>query len=298
MTVVFRAEDQDAWVERHDLPNGSTVFYKDGEDLHASQKHSYWEEYKGLLSCAGRVPGISTISQHDGDGSNDNLLNWVARLAYEGIAHHAIELLDNPDTRRSTMAWMRDPEQIQRTLYDHGQSWQQVREAKGKTGSVSHAVLETLAAGDTPALTNGYDHAVADWWHKRNPEPLDVEQVVYSQAHGFAGRFDLRANFFHDGEGVIRKLVDLKTSGFISNSFHIQLAGYELAATECGIGQTDRQMILQVKDDGSWIEWEGYAQPDDFLIALATYRLGQRIGAKARKAWREWKSAQGLAEVA
>lgn len=280
-------------VERHEMPNGFVIYYRDSD-------HAYWTGYDAAKgTCSGRTPGISTVSKNDGDTNNDPLLNWAVRLAYEGVANRAADELADPETTRRTLAWLNKGDSVEQALKDAGQLWHQVRDAKGKVGGLSHGVLETLARGAAPILRTGYDHAAADWWAKRQPEVLDSERVVYSAEHGFAGRFDLRV--IPRGEVVgphalpdlvgKRVLGDAKTSGFISNSFHVQAGGYELAARECGIGGSDIRVILQLREDGTWHEWEGHGEAGDFLAALDTYTRGKRISSKARKDWRDWKQA-------
>lgn len=273
-------------VERHELPNGSVVFYKDAD-------HSYWTGHDERTGkCSGRIPGISTVAKNDGDTNSDNLLNWSARLTCEGVAREAsLGLsLDDAEDIHTALGWLQTGESVEAALQAEKLTWRDLRNEKGRTGNVTHGVLEALAQGADPILRTGYDHAVVSWWEEQQPEPLNVEQVVYSQEHGFAGRFDLRAAF--DGDTA---LIDLKTSGFISNAYHVQLAGYELAARECGVGASDERLILQVREDGTWTEWTGHAAPDDFLTALQTYAMGKRISKQARADWRAWKDAEAVA---
>lgn len=266
-------------VERFDMPNGTSVFYKDAS-------HSYWggyDEKKG--TCSKRIPGISTVSKHDGDGNSDPLLDWAARLTVDGVCQAAGSQLNEE--------WLASSESITRVLRASKATWRDVRNQAGTRGSLSHDVLQQLAEGVTPIQRSGFDAAVLDWWKKRRPEALNVEQVVYSAEKEVAGRFDLRCSL--GGETV---LLDLKTSKFVSNAFHIQLAGYELCAREAGIGESDKQVILQVRADGSWDEWEGCASELDFLTALSAYRMGKRIGGIQRAMRKEREDARAVRQAA
>lgn len=269
------------------MPNGDVVFYRDSD-------HAYWQEHdEAKGTCSGRIPGVSTVSKHDGDVNNDPLMNWAVRLAYEGVANCAARELASPKLTRRDLAWLQTGESVEQVLREAGQLWGQVRDAKGKIGGVSHGVLQALAEGATPMLHTGYDRAVVDWWQARQPEPINTEQVTYSKAQGFAGRFDLRAKI-----GKYIALVDAKVSGFISNAYHVQLQGYETANRECGIGPSDEQIILQLREDGTWHEWPCRATFEDFRNALAIYNTGKRISSAARKDYKAMKPPQEQALAA
>lgn len=264
------------------MPNGTTVYYRDSD-------HQYNRD--NPFTRDGRIPGISTISKHDGDANSDPLMDWAVRLAYEGVARHA--------ARELSEDWLANGETIAAKLRSSGDTWREVRDAKGKVGTVSHGVLQALAEGVTPILRTGYDHAVVDWWKKRRPEVLDAERVTYSAEQRYAGRFDLRARItteitapyaIPNLQGKVA-LTDAKTSGFISNSFHIQAEGYDLANVECGIGPSDVRLILQLGEDGSWCEWESRGTHADFVTALNAYRMGRRISNAARADWKQMKAA-------
>lgn len=261
---------------RHDLPNGDSIWYRDSD-----HQYNRTEKFKR----ADRVPGISTVSKHDGDGNSDPLLDWAARLTCAGVSQAAGSEL-NED-------WLASGDSVAATLRASKATWRDVRNQAGERGSLSHNVLEQLTEGVTPITRSGFDTAVVTWWKKRRPEPINVEQVVFSSKHGVAGRFDLRCSL--GGETV---LLDLKTSRFISNAFHIQLAGYELCARECGLGSSDKQLILQVREDGSWDEWEGCASEHDFLTALSSYEMGKRIGSIQRAMRKERQDKAAMRQAA
>jgi hypothetical protein len=273
-----------------ELPNGECIFYDDAN-------HSYWrarrvskveipengygsrEEAENDLvrqaekvantewKRSTRLTGASTLCKPYSYDSG-RLLAWKERVTCEGIA----ELVTSTSPH---LGWLASGERIKEQLILAERDADSVRDRKGDVGTRAHSVLEALAAGHEPQIEDGYGAAVVKWWEARRPTVLNCEQFVYSATHGFAGRFDLRANFIRVPGHV--ELIDLKTSGWLAPSMHVQLALYELAAKECGVGHSDRQTILQVKDDGTWREVSCRATEADALAAIAVYRGAGRI---------------------
>lgn len=263
----------------YELPReGYALFYK--EDGHAYQRVNP----KGKPGK--RWTSVTTICNAHPDRP-DGLMRWVEKLTLEGVARLASAEVGMPT----------DPHVLRYELEQHGLRWEQIRDAKGKIGKDIHLdVLEALAAGrdipdlaDLPAEQRGYGQAMLKWWLDRDPQPLSVEQIVLSLDHEYAGRLDLRAGV----SGLLRDdpvdgetwLVDIKTGKHIMPKFHIQAEGYELAADECGVGETDRRMIVHLKPDGTYNEIESVATAADFLRALASHRgkldLDRRIRSAA-----------------
>jgi hypothetical protein len=274
--------------EQIELPNGSAVYYREAN-------HSYWEQIKqksdSSWSGSGRIPGASTASKPL-DFRPDNLLKWAARTNGEGVAILAADglSLDEVDDMRTALGWLESAEAIWDALVESELTYEHLRDRRAKEGTNVHErMLHALARGEkVPSLAKlseaerGYGQAVLTWWRDRQPTPLQFEQVVYSRLHGYAGRFDLRAEV--EGEVV---LLDLKTSGFISLAAHAQLRAYDIASEESGFGPSNRLLILQVLEDGSYHEIPCEATQGMFLNALATYRdaaeLGKRCRAEAKQ---------------
>lgn len=235
--------------ELHVLPDGSEVYYDDG-------RHAYFsriEERPGgkwVGPKDARLPSPSTVAKvYD--------LQLADRLA--GAAAKA------------------------------GPEWFDRKDRRAAEGTAVHEkILEILAAGkripslaDVTEAERGYAQGVIAWWAKVKPKPIESEQVVYSRAHGFAGRLDLIAEI--DGR---RTIVDLKT-GFIGESAHVQLSAYELAANECGFGPIEATMLLKVYEDGAYREFPGLADSHDFVRGLRVYRKGKQLGAGVREQLKE-----------
>jgi hypothetical protein len=279
--------------ERHEMPNGTVVWYRDSD-------HSYWRDVKRNgqgWSGTGRLTGVSTVSAPL-DFRPDNLLKWAARLNGEGIAILASDGLgcDDVDEMRASLAWLMSADAIWQALEDSELTFEHVRDRAAKRGTNVHKhALHALATGaPVPAFDRlteeerGFARGVMAFWHELEPDPLQAEQVVWSERLGVAGRFDLRArlNGIYGGQSMLGAtcLVDAKTSGFISNKHHGQLAGYDLLARESGIGESERLLILQVDADGGYELLDAAATHEEFEDALRVYRAAGRIGKVARAA--------------
>lgn len=240
--------------ERHEMPNGSEVFYHDG-------RHSYFAyvvEKKGKWV-----------------GPND------ARLPSPSAVGSVLDL----DKAQRLMAWAaRHPDAIG------------YRDKRAEEGSRVHKLMfEALAAGEgVPSLASvseeerGRSQGVLAWWRDRKPEPIGSELVVYSKSHSYAGRLDLLCTL--DGK---RTVVDLKTSKFIGEGMHAQLAGYVAAADECGYGPIADSLILQVKPDGTYAEYPCVATASDFHAALIAYRVGKNVKKLATAQAKELAEREG-----
>jgi hypothetical protein len=261
---------------RHPFPDGSDVFYRDSD-------HSYWRTVKAKGSAqwsgSGRLTGISTVVAPF-DFRPDALLGWAERLTFEGIARGL-----------SGEVIPEDPHELRKALGGLGLRWNQVRDDAGARGTNIHTrMLQALAAGgevpdlgDLPPEQRGYGQAVMRWWIARDPEPLQVEQCVFADEQGCAGRLDLRYRIT-DRFGLKGSvgLMDLKTGGFIPTKAHAQVAGYDFASVACGLGEPASEMvILQVHEDGTFDEIPVAAAHGDFLAALDVYRRCARIGKAA-----------------
>jgi hypothetical protein len=233
--------------ERHVMPNGSVVYYRDSD-------HSYYGEiqcksvkaqaYSGV--AATRLPSPSTIAKY-ADTDKDKLMDWVARMTKEG------------------------------------KDWRQQRAIKGGIGELAHARFAALLLGqevtpltDLPEKDRAYCEAVDRFFNELSESGewklLQQEAVVYSAKHKYAGRFDARLLI---GEEVW--LLDGKVSGYIGKSYHNQLAGYDLAAEESGYGHTDHIGILQWLENGHYRVWPCHGTREGFLLNLGTYRDGKRL---------------------
>lgn len=269
--------------QEHELPNGEKVYYRDRD-------HAYFTAINGDKGV-GRISSPSTIAKWC-DPDPSKLMGWAGRKDVEGVA----ELLSgvtgetDADALLDALGWMTDSEQLYRALKDNKLTWRDRRDARGDEGTLAHKAFEdalrgikTQAAGPAAPYIEAVNQFMDD-----HPSliALNVEQVVYSKAHGYAGRFDARVSYQDDPEGPPEYwLLDLKTSRYIALAYHYQLALYEMAARECGVGETDKQFILQVGERGYRLI-ENVATPEDARQCLDLYRGSKEVGKLARAAER------------
>lgn len=293
---------------RYEMPNGSEVFYRD-------DTHSYYSELKPVTQGRGEkkrvvayqgvqaasLPSPSTVAKY-ADPNPDKLMGWSARMEREGFCLLIGEILDDSElldlpVTPEVMRGLTDPEKVYEELQNRKLTWKDLRDAKGDTGQTAHDELELILRGEpgqseVPESDAGYVEGVRAFFHDLGEwECIAQECVVYSAEHAFAGRFDalLRVPLTdHAGKSHEEVwLLDLKVSGFIGRSYHNQLAGYDLAARECGVGEPDRHIVLQVNEEGGYVPHEGHGTHEGFLWNLHSYRDGQRLDSAIRKDARE-----------
>lgn len=303
----------------HVMPSGAVVFYREGD-------HSYWPSIKPKSKkpdaewsgCRPQLTGISTVSAPF-DFQPDNLMRWAAKTNGVGIAQLVADTIAGLDPQllsydvATAFAWCDNERTIWQALEEAELTYADLKDRRAEEGTNVHKhALHALASGkpvpDYHELTeqeHGYAQGVADFWLAHMPEPLQAEQVVCSLELGVAGRLDLRCKL-----GALcgrpscpcrflipnrhAALIDAKTSGYIPNKHHVQVAGYEWCAKVSGIGASQAQWILQVDEDGGWELVPVRATADHFKTAVAAYRGAAEIGKAAeadRKLRREGVAA-------
>lgn len=280
--------------EAHVLPDGSTVYYE------PDPKHAYFGEVKPSKSAEGgysfvresRLTGVSTIAKYL-DANVDPLMHWAVGLDHVGIAE-----LAGRDADRS---WLSNPDAIKARLREAELRWTDVRDRAADRGTNVHErIFLALATGSAPPSLSelsederGYGQAAFAWWRDRNPTPVLAEQATACFDKGFAGRFDLLADFDADAfnagpasSSTIRVLVDAKTreSGKVRKSDHVQLPGYEDANIACGIGPSDDRLVLILMADGTYREEWCVGTREDFYAALVACQTGKSIDKRMREA--------------
>jgi GNAT superfamily N-acetyltransferase len=260
-----------------------------------------------LAADGSRLWGISSVAKmgeaEDAFGIGSA---WGFRVGYEGC----FELLHS---ERDGEAWL-SPEHLRSKLQAAGLTPWGTRDRAADRGNWAHDLLEGLATdGSVPVVDGkwggvddeyrGHGRAVLQWFLDYRPEFVATEVQVTSEAHGFAGRYDIRckiqasrlleaAEYWLPEDHSIRRfiewaaelghwllcLVDLKTSKRIYPLSHfVQLEGYELAGVEMGFPPTDARLVLNTHPDGTYEIGVGYADPEDFLGYLAAYKQVKRI---------------------
>jgi hypothetical protein len=286
-----------SYVERIDLPSGLTVWYIDEHPTDPKQNHSYWRHNPKTDRKGKRLAGVTTVVKPL-DFKPDALMKWAAEKQCEGIA-----MLYMESEGEEFLHWLSNATAIWRELNDHGLTYDRIKERKGEEGTNVHVLaFQALAMGrpvpDFEKLQGAElakAQAVAEFFLDHSPKALQVEQVVYSERLGVAGRLDFRGTLgarcsnpicaCHLIEDLSEPgVADLKTGGFISSAAHAQAGGgYPLLAEESGFGESKWAAILQVFDDGTYAFFKAQAGPEDFELALATYRTAGRINNAAKK---------------
>lgn len=217
--------------------------------------HTYWRSYDfAKHRGSGQVRSSSGVAACDGDTNKDGLVDWGVRLAGQGL------------------------------------SWREERDRKGDIGQGAHDLLEALGNGKSVEPVSPQEQAVKAWWDSRQPQPLQVEQIVYSAEHDFAGRFDL---FVARAVGT-KQLWDLKT-GSVYSKAAVQLNLYEIARREVGFDPADELWILKVTPRGRFYEIAVPIRPDWALGALATYGHGKEMRSHLAAAQKQAEAAWGAA---
>jgi hypothetical protein len=169
-----------------------------------------------------------------------------------------------------------------------------VRDKAADRGTNVHSALESWVESSVtpnpdlfPENERGYVQGLVAFINDAHPHPLHSELMVAS-TEGFAGRFDLLANLDFAGSVVTKTypkrapirsdvsgawLLDLKTSKDVYPSYHLQLAAYRQAMTECGYGEADHAGVVRVTADGRYELVESTATFEDFLHVLRTYHV-------------------------
>jgi len=173
------------------------------------------------------------------------------------------------------------------------------RDRAATRGTDAHALVEAfLETGEPPSIEDwpvemhGYVRALTWWYLATNPEPLEVEQLVASPTHGYAGRVDLIARI--DG---VRALVDFKTNprAQLWPGGHFQTRAYARASVECGLEPCERVMLVCFAADGAFREMDCCVDDAGLDAALAFYAAVKPVNAACEVHNRAERDARRLA---
>lgn len=116
-----------------------------------------------------------------------------------------------------------------------------------------------------------------EWRDKTIAEIIEVERVVYSRKHGYAGRLDRVWRFHGD---TLPAIADIKT-GTIRPIARAQTAAYQQALFETTRLITNRRGIVEVSRKTGRVGWHEHNNPGDlagFLSLLTTYNWLVSVG--------------------
>lgn len=284
-----------------DLPSGDRLVYIDVHPTNERMNHSYWRWNAKTGKKGRRATGVTTACRAL-DINPENLMKWAAKQQLIGASKLVYALGEEQAT-----ALLADPEACWAELEARAWTYNDVRDKAASEGTNVHRqAFEALANGEPmPDLTGlgerevGLAQAVHAFWFDRNPVAEHVEQVLFSERLGVAGRVDFIGSIDgFPGRGVL----DLKTGSYLGASAHAQVGGgYPLLAAESGYGEVDWAMMLQVREDGTYELVPAESSREDFELAVLTYRAAGRINgaaSKGRKARRAAREAEAEAVVA
>lgn len=119
-----------------------------------------------------------------------------------------------------------------------------------------------ILASPEHAVYHGYLRAYKAFLDEYDPVWHEIEQMGYSERHGYAGTWDRAGEFFRKWPG--RWTVDIKTALADSDSWGVQLAAYRQIRAERDMrAALDRRGSLQLHADGTF-DFQPYDQPDDW----------------------------------
>lgn len=152
------------------------------------------------------------------------------------------------------------------------------RDAAGQRGTMVHEAIETLLREGKYVPDASWDRkslkqlqGFANWFKETEPEVLSVETFLVHHGYGYAGTADLVCRI--NGEVW---LIDVKTSGDVYPTYHLQTAAYADAYEAMGLGDVDKTGVLLLKATTKK-GWQLVPGPDEsclgvFLGALMLHR--------------------------
>lgn len=272
--------------EEFTLPNGAAV-YKEirGDDhfYHAEIHPSSASEGGYAYVDGSTLTGVSTAAKFL-DGDPDPLMGWAAKCDQEGIAR-----IVRADVQSGqSLDWLTAPERIRARLCAEEATWRHERSRRAEEGTnVHHEMVWKLATGEPANLANvteaerGFGRGVFASFRelglRGKVEYAEQLTVAFheesSPVRGIAGTFDLLAADVEvdlllphvvnrskipavvRDRDTIRLLADYKTragAGKVRKSDHLQVRGYEYCNSQCGLGETDGQVVIIVLPDGTF----------------------------------------------
>lgn len=182
--------------------------------------------------------GVTTITDVR---SKAFLAPWAAKESY-------LYLKENWDIAKTYT-----PELKEELLLAAKTAWTKKGNKAKDSGSLAHDWISNYIIGNRQPKPEDKEAVAAIrafllWEKERKPTWVLSEKIVVSLKNKFAGTVDSLC--YLDDKLV---LLDFKTSKQVSDSFLLQLAGYEIALEEMGI-QLQGRVILRLPKDGTYAE--------------------------------------------
>jgi len=136
-----------------------------------------------------------------------------------------------------------------------GKDWREQRDSAGDIGTLVHELVIKFIQGNLGAVDfEAVQPKVLvcltkfkNWWADETKKDISVElieQPLVSEVYKFGGQLDIYAKV--NGK---RRLIDIKTSGGIYDSYWYQLAGYGILLKVNGYKVDEYQILWLPKDD-------------------------------------------------
>jgi hypothetical protein len=267
------------------------------------------------------MPGVTSIL---GILDKPALPWWGMTIGVQGVAKiyddRGPDVFENPQqilfefteqfgaTREECFALTRE-QAVVKLLTSYKATVNHIKDAAGSRGTAAHDALEAyLKHGKAPDLrkltpeAKGYLQSGAGFMIEMEPKSVGTEVMVWHPKLGYAGTFDLLAEF--DDDGVLT-LADYKTSKRIYDTHLLQLAAYEGARRALGLQPVERLAVVHLTPDGEWdrdTHWVEVTGPEidhtikDFESIHATYAALERRKARLAQARRDAKAAAKAAK--
>jgi hypothetical protein len=276
-------------IEEVTTPSGLEIRYTE-------KKHLYFTRESGDPPTEWRqVPSVSTVLKCL---DKPALPWWGMKIGVAGVLELVREHGLRPELSSVDEIVGVPGSKVKGLLTQHKLTVNHVRDAAGDRGVTVHDALEDFyvhAALPNPELwpesQRGYVTALLDFLRTVDFEPEATECIVASHpnAHGYAGRYDVRGRILKPVEVRVyadrydpakdvfatipagRYLNDLKTAKDVFLEHFLQLEGYEGASVECGYEETDVRGVLNVLADGRYQFVRSPATHADFLAVLACH---------------------------
>ena len=187
-----------------------------------------------------KLPSVTTILGLIGKPGLDH---WKLKTERESVIEAAQDLVEHLELRQDP-AISAGFAEVLREQVGREPAYKRVMNAAGDIGTAVHALIEwslrrelgdTVAARPVSVDERGLWAYMAyeEWRRAVDLRPIEVERMLWSETHGYAGTMDLLGEVTLQGERIVA-VIDWKTGGIYDESL-LQSAAYVNAAIEQGL---------------------------------------------------------------
>lgn len=219
------------------------------------------------------VPGVTTILGVISKG--DAITQWAVNQTLEYLTPRLQGELST--------------DEVNALLYDSRYAWKIKKQEAADIGTIAHNWIEDHLKGVEQPLPEHPNarksvEAALKWLEENRWESLDIEGIVFSPTHFYAGKMDWKARV----NGVLA-VPDWKTSKYIYSSYRYQTAAYVKAIEEAtGEYIPDRWLLRIDKETGEFedLHLERDTLEEDFATFLGALQIYRREAELRRKSAR------------